>query len=487
MTSNAIRLRILWRLVAGVTVPVIVVLAGLWALGELRVVPGVAALALIVIGTVFVVRLLLSDLMAIGDYVALLAENAEAPRPDPVFSDLWAPLLVSIRRLARSGEAKRQSEALRDETSGLDYLPDPVLMLDSDRRVMRDNAAARDLFGSGLIGRDFAAVLRNPAVLSAVESVTGGDKVIADVEFLFRDPTERNFRARIARVAASDARPVAYVIALHDITAVKRAESMRSDFVTNASHELRTPISVLLGCVQTLQGPARGDPEAQVEFIDMMEGQATRMARLVDDLLSLSRIELYEHVAPSDNVDLPQIVKEVVSALDQKAQGRGIRIEVNFAEDLPNVPGDKDDIYRALQNLLENALKYGAENSTVTTTIEIAAEDQLGQLPRDLRYVAMSVRDQGAGIAPEHLPRLTERFYRVDDDRSRELGGTGLGLAIVKHMVSRHRGVLLIDSVLGEGSVFTIVLPARTETAETVDMRTIDVAAGAGQKNPGSA
>ncbi|NQU70194.1 MAG: PAS domain-containing protein, partial [Rhodospirillales bacterium] len=441
----------------------------------------VAALALIVIGTGLVVRLLLSDLSAIGDYVASLAENHEAPRLDPVFSDMFAPLLLTIRRHARSGAAKRQSESLRDETSGLDYLPDPVLMLDSDRRVMRDNAAARDLFGPGLIGRDFAAVLRNPAVLSALESVTGGDELIVDIEFLFRDPVERQFRARVARVTASDARPVAFVIALQDITAIKRAESMRSDFVTNASHELQTPISVLLGCVQTLQGPARDDPKAQVEFIDMMEGQATRMARLVDDLLSLSRIELYEHVAPLDNVDLRQIVKEVVSALDQKAQDRGIRVELDFADDLSNVPGDKDDIYRTLQNLLENALKYGAENSTVTVAIEFATEDQLAQLPREFRYVAVSVRDQGDGIAPEHLPRLTERFYRVDADRSRKLGGTGLGLAIVKQMVNRHRGVLLIESVMGEGSTFTIVLPARTEPS---DMQISDSAANAGRKVP---
>jgi two-component system phosphate regulon sensor histidine kinase PhoR len=196
-----------------------------------------------------------------------------------------------------------------------------------------------------------------------------------------------------------------------------------------------------------------------------MEGQAERMARLVDDLLSLSRIEMNEHAVPTRPVSLRQIAAQVVNDLQIKAEAQGIRIETEFSADLPDVPGDKDDLYRALQNLVDNALKYAAEDSTVTISARPASEDQLSQLSRNARYVAVSVKDRGEGIAPQHLPRLTERFYRVDTARSRQLGGTGLGLAIVKHVVNRHRGVLLIYSVLGEGSTFTIVLPSLAESA----------------------
>jgi two-component system phosphate regulon sensor histidine kinase PhoR len=338
-------------------------------------------------------------------------------------------------------------------------------MLDANRQVVRDNAAARELLGPSLAGRDLAAVLRNPAILEAVDAVLEGEEAIVDVEFSFQVPVERHFSARIARISDTDQQPVAVVIALHDLTVLKRAEEMRSDFVANASHELRTPISVLLGCIQTLRGSARDDPEAQAEFIGLMEGQAERMARLVDDLLSLSRIEMNEHAVPTRPVSLRQIAAQVVNDLQIKAEAQGIRIETEFSADLPDVPGDKDDLYRALQNLVDNALKYAAEDSTVTISARPASEDQLSQLSRNARYVAVSVKDRGEGIAPQHLPRLTERFYRVDTARSRQLGGTGLGLAIVKHVVNRHRGVLLIYSVLGEGSTFTIVLPSLAESA----------------------
>jgi len=309
-------------------------------------------------------------------------------------------------------------------------------------------------------------VLRNPGILSAVDLLLDGGKDTVDVEFSFRVPVERHFRARLARVAATDVQPIAIVIALYDMTVLRRAEAMRSDFVANASHELRTPISVLLGGIQTLRGSARDDAEAQEKFLALMEEQAERMAHLVDDLLALSRIELNEHAVPAENVDLQQIAAQVIAALQFKAEARGITVQGEFARDLPDVIGDKGDLYRALQNLVDNALKYAEGESTITVSAALARDDQLAQLPRSNRYVALSVTDRGEGIAPEHLPRLTERFYRIDTARSRQLGGTGLGLAIVKHVTARHRGRLLIDSTIGEGSVFTMVLPTRSRPAD---------------------
>jgi two-component system phosphate regulon sensor histidine kinase PhoR len=235
---------------------------------------------------------------------------------------------------------------------------------------------------------------------------------------------------------------------------------MRSDFIANASHELRTPISVLLGCIQTLRGSARDDPEAQAEFFGLMQTQAERMSRLVDDLLSLSRIELNEHTLPSEQVDVPHIVRQVVEALAFNAQARGIRIETDFPGELPTIPGDPDELSQVFQNLIDNAVKYGAEDSIVRITARVARDDIPPSLPGESACLAIAIRDHGEGIPPEHLPRLTERFYRVDTARSRELGGTGLGLAIVKHVVNRHRGALTIDSEPGEGSIFTVFLPA---------------------------
>ena len=465
MLGSAIPLRRLWRPTLAVAGPTLVVLLALWALDDLPGRTAIVAILLAVVGTGFAVRILLSDLAAIGEYATAVTTDTDARRPRLVFGDTLVPLVAGIRRLSRAGIAAGQSRDGASRTSGLDRLPDPVLMLDANRQVVRDNAAARELLGPSLAGRDLAAVLRNPAILEAVDAVLEGEEAIVDVEFSFQVPVERHFSARIARISDTDQQPVAVVIALHDLTVLKRAEEMRSDFVANASHELRTPISVLLGCIQTLRGSARDDPEAQAEFIGLMEGQAERMARLVDDLLSLSRIEMNEHAVPTRPVSLRQIAAQVVNDLQIKAEVQGIRIETEFSADLPDVPGDKDDLYRALQNLVDNALKYAAEDSTVTISARPASEDQLSQLSRNARYVAVSVKDRGEGIAPQHLPRLTERFYRVDTARSRQLGGTGLGLAIVKHVVNRHRGVLLIDSVLGEGSTFTIVLPSLAESA----------------------
>lgn len=467
MKDSSIPLHKLWRPVLSVAAPTIVVILALWLLDILNFRAAIVAIVLAVVGTGFVVRLLLSDIAALRDYAVALSENRDARHPQLVFGDTLIQILAAIRRLSRAGNDKAEIFVNDAKLSGLDHLPDPVLMLDSDRQIVRDNTASRELLGGDLVGRNLAAVLRNPAVLDAVDSLLNGEADTADVEFDFQVPVVRYFNVRLARVAPSENQPIAVVIGLHDITEMKRADQMRSDFVANASHELRTPLSVLLGCIQTLRGSARNDPEAQEEFIGMMEGHAERMARLVDDLLSLSRIEMNEHEVPGDIIEIEEVVTRTIGALAPKAEALGMTLKTDFDETAEKkVQGDEDELHMALQNLIDNALKYGAEGSTVTITTRSATENHLSQLPRDTEYLALSIRDQGEGIAAEHLPRLTERFYRVDSARSRQLGGTGLGLAIVKHVVNRHRGHLHIASVVGEGSVFTIVLPISTHETE---------------------
>jgi two-component system, OmpR family, phosphate regulon sensor histidine kinase PhoR len=237
------------------------------------------------------------------------------------------------------------------------------------------------------------------------------------------------------------------------VTESKRSDQLRADFVANAGHELKTPLATLIGFIETLLGPARDDPAAHERFLGIMNEQARRMARLVDDLLSLSRIELNEHVAPTERVPLEPVIEEVARGLELPAAERGIRVISELPEDLPEVLGDEDELAQVFQNLLINAIKYGRPQTEVKVTGIVGGE-------RAAPQVAIAVSDRGEGIAAEHLPRLTERFYRVDNARSRELGGTGLGLAIVKHIVNRHRGRLEIASTLGEGSTFTVWLRA---------------------------
>jgi two-component system phosphate regulon sensor histidine kinase PhoR len=242
-----------------------------------------------------------------------------------------------------------------------------------------------------------------------------------------------------------------------DLTSARRLENMRADFVANASHELRTPLASLLGFIETLQGPARNDAAARERFLEIMREQGRRMARLVDDLLSLSRIEMRAHVEPSEVVDLGALVAQMVRTLSPLAQEQGVSLDLSLPGGECWVQGDRDELLQLTENLVENAVKYGASGQRV----EVA----LAPRPGDRPHVELSVRDYGPGIPTEHLPRLTERFYRVDVGQSREKGGTGLGLAIVKHIVNRHRGRLDIESEPGRGAVFRVTLPERAPPA----------------------
>ncbi|HEX7968475.1 MAG TPA: ATP-binding protein [Stellaceae bacterium] len=310
-----------------------------------------------------------------------------------------------------------------------------------------------------LVERDLAIAVRHPAVLTAADAVLRGEPSRI-VEFDITAPVERHLSARLAAIRPHTAEGAAAVLTLHDLTAMKRSERLRADFVANASHELRTPLASLTGFIETLRGPAREDGAARDRFLAIMAEQAQRMGRLVDDLLSLSRIEMNEHRPPTERVDIGQVLRTVADTLEQRAAARGMRIVLDLPQGLPPVLGDPDELAQVFQNLLDNAIKY----SRAGTPIEVRAQPSSRFLPGTRpgerpAALAVTVRDHGEGIGREHLPRLTERFYRVDAARSRELGGTGLGLAIVKHIVSHHRGALDIDSEMGEGSIFTVHLP----------------------------
>jgi two-component system phosphate regulon sensor histidine kinase PhoR len=334
----------------------------------------------------------------------------------------------------------------------LAHLPDPLMLLGEGGRVLFANSAMYTVIGVGPENKHISLLLRTPAVLEAIAhtTATGEDST---VEFNMPVPVERHYMAYVRRLSS---RPPVTTLLLHDLTAAKRTEQMRADFVANASHELRTPLAAVSGFIDTLKGHARDDAQARDRFLDIMSVEAGRMRRLIEDLLSLTRIELNEHVRPSGSVSLEAIVREAFAALSPLAQIDGIALELTAAPGLPPVTGDHDELVQLFQNLLHNAIKYGREGGHVWVTLAPAPVSG-GRGAASM--IAAGVRDDGEGIPSDAIPRLTERFYRVDVKRSREKGGTGLGLAIVKHIVNRHQGRMTVDSKAGEGSTFTVLLP----------------------------
>jgi two-component system phosphate regulon sensor histidine kinase PhoR len=343
----------------------------------------------------------------------------------------------------------------------LENLPDPVILLDGARQIVAINRPARDLLGVGTLGRDLALTLRHPDVLAAVETVFSGAPSIVE-EITLPVPVPRTYTLSASGLAdtGEPAAPRALLV-LHDETRAKRAEQSRADFVANASHELRSPLASLIGFIETLRGHASDDPEARKRFLEVMHSEAQRMARIVDDLMSLSRVEINEHVPPRDAVDLADVVAGVADALAVRAERKNMQIVVDSLEALPRVSGDADQLTQVFHNLVDNAVKYGREGTPIRITAQTV--DRLPGV--DVKGVSVAVADQGKGISSIHLPRLTERFYRVDEGRSRGLGGTGLGLAIAKHIVNRHRGRLMIESQEGVGSTVTVLLPEAPDGA----------------------
>ena len=380
-------------------------------------------------------------------------------------------------------EGPTADPALLDQL--FEALADPVLVVAgreaddiSDRRILLANAAARERLRIAREGALLVSALRDPAVLEAIdEALFGGVERSTDYDGV--GAQTRHWRVLTRPLSPVDDRSLALVV-LRDETDVRRMELMRVDFLANASHELRTPLASLSGFIETLKGHARDDPKARDKFLDIMAAQADRMGRLVADLLSLSRIELNEHIPPAGRVDLARAASDVIDAVSVLSAEREVRVVLQAPAAGAPVHGDRDEIVQVVQNLVDNAIKYSAAGGTVEVVVrpnltleQVAAPWSGGsrgegatRLPLvtpdrepGQRYAAVTVRDHGPGMAREHLPRLTERFYRVEGQKSGERLGTGLGLAIVKHIATRHRGGLTVESAPGQGAEFTAYFP----------------------------
>ena len=335
----------------------------------------------------------------------------------------------------------------------LDAIPLASVLIGRGERVLGVNARATALLGPGITGRHFITALRQPAILDAIETSLRDGKVTT-TRYLSREGSQDTaFNATCSPVDTDLVHGV--LVCFEDVTHLEQAGEMRRDFVANVSHELRTPLTALLGFIETLRGPARDDPRARDRFLATMHHEARRMERLVRDLLSLSRVEAQERLRPSDPVDLTRCARAALHALAQVAADAEVTVEADLAEAPVILPGDADQLQQVITNLVENAIKYGGRGKTVRVSVTTTAQDAAVRGPA----AVLLVRDEGPGIDRVHIPRLTERFYRVDSHRSRQMGGTGLGLAIVKHIVNRHRGRLRIESTPGRGSEFRIILP----------------------------
>ena len=326
-------------------------------------------------------------------------------------------------------------------------LPDAAIAVDDTDRVIAENAEAVLLFGVKAVGQPVNHVLRSPAVQQAIATVRERNQA-EEVLHVLRGKVPRSLTIRVARLGETTAGQPLVLLTIRDLTREQQIEKMRADFVANASHELRTPLASLSGFIDTLQGAAKSDPPAQARFLDLMKKQAQRMAGLIDDLLSLSRIEINEHVAPTSLVDLVSLLRQSIELLQDMALKSQCTIKLVSPKSFA-IAGDANELAQVFGNLLENAIKYGGAGKPIDVTLNEADG-----------WAIVAIKDHGPGIASEHVPRLTERFYRVNVQDSRARGGTGLGLAITKHIVNRHRGRLQIESELGRGSVFSVHLPS---------------------------
>jgi len=338
----------------------------------------------------------------------------------------------------------------------VDAMTDPAIVLSREGSVLHSSRAARELFANLRDGQALLQVSRNPDLLAAVEAATAAGSA-RTAQILERIPIERRLSVTISplRQANGAAGEPGLLLVFRDVSEEERLAQMRADFIANASHELRTPLTSLRGFIETLQGQARDDPGARKQFLEIMAVQAGRMTRLLDDLLSLSRLEMRVHVPPRGEVEINGLVREVADLLQPIAQEAGIALTFAPAPMPYRVRGDRDELVQVFQNLIQNAVKYGRRGGRVDVTV---GREPGGRGADD--RVRVDVSDDGPGIAEEHLPRLTERFYRVDVAESRDKGGTGLGLAIVKHVLNRHQGQLRIRSEVGAGSTFTVLLDA---------------------------
>lgn len=403
----------------------------------------------------------LNNLATLTQYVNNLAQDKRVRFPELEVLKNFSGVADALARLQKSWDKQKQEmeTVITEREILVDTLPDILIMTNFDKIIVRTNRAARNIFGQNLAGKHIRSIIPNDKLMMTIDAVIE-EFHGREQEFSLDGNPPRDFQAVVERFPIPSEGGISIIVTLNDITQQKRIQRMRADFVANASHEIRTPLASIIGFIETLRGPAKDDPQAREEFLKVMADQAERMSKLINDLLSLSKIEMNAHNMPVGKVDMLRLVRSEKQQLEWAASQKGINLRIQHADNLPPVMGEEDELAQVVRNLMGNAVKYTHQGTDVTVTIKLTSDFPKEQMMRGLtRALAFSVQDHGDGIPKEHIPRLTERFYRVDSARTRKVGGTGLGLSIVKHVLNRHSGALKIESEPGKGSVFSAYLP----------------------------
>ncbi len=465
MTPGNISFSTLLKALLVASLPAFLILGGFTLLGELDFAYFIVGYSAVILLSMLFVLPLLNNVAALTHYVTDLSQDKRTRAPDLRFLSNFAALSDAFARLQRTWDKQKQEmeTVITEREILVDTLPDILIMTDNDTIIVRTNRAARFIFGQNLAGRKLFEVIPSNKLKQSVNIVIEDFKG-QEVEFSLDEPIAKDFQAVIERFPIPSENGISLVITLTDITQQKRIQRMRADFVANASHEIRTPLASIIGFIETLRGPAKDDEKARDEFLKVMAEQAERMSKLVGDLLSLSKIEMNAHNVPTGKVDIVRMVRSERQHFDWACRQKNVSIKLKLNDNLPPIRGEEDELAQVVRNLLSNAIKYTNADSEVTVTARLTSELPDDPAMRNLsRAMVFAVRDHGEGIPREHIPRLTERFYRVDSARTRTVGGTGLGLAIVKHVLNRHQGVLTIDSDMGKGSTFSVYLPLHEE------------------------
>lgn len=343
----------------------------------------------------------------------------------------------------------------------LDTLPDPIMMIDRSGNILGANLSSRNMFGDKITDKNVENLFASNSFIDAVNRVLKKESESENLIFYVGEPVNQKFYAHIKQLPwQSKGRAVA-VISLYDLTKAMRIEKMQSDFVANASHELRTPLAIISGFIETLLTSAKDDAEAREKFLKIMQDQAGYMSALIENLLSLSKIELSQDEKPSETVNIPQVMEEVKQALSMKAEQREITIRTHIEEGVGDITADRQQVKQIIQNLTDNAIKYGLSKSDVTIRAKVVDKIPASKSMSvaEGKAVAIAINNKGPKISPENLARLTERFYRMQEHKDLNIKGTGLGLSIAKQIVIRHRGNITVSSTNYNGTTFTVYLP----------------------------
>ncbi len=433
--------------------------------GYLDPVVSLYGIAFIFIISLIFVTPYIANLSGLTNYVKALAHAKKVEPPDLTFLNNVQELTEAVGQLQHSWEERnKQLEIIVAESNILiDILPDILIMLDQDLQIIRTNSTAKTVFGGKHFKNTLDSIMSYSEIQRVANEVMDG-KSGREIIYFLEEPFLRHYIVKIERFPIYSPGSIALIIVMHDITEQRNTEQMLSDFVANASHEIRTPLTSLMGFIETLQNSAKNDENARTKFLQIMKGQSDRMSQLVNGLLSLSQIEKNIRSHPTSKANISYILEEAKLHLELAAKEKNIKILIDINDDIPDVIGDSNELIQVFENLISNAVRYGFKNSDVCIVVRATSNVfPKEEIIRNLEKVlSISVVNKGETIEAEYLPRLTERFYRVDPARSRDVGGMGLGLSIVKYIIDRHRGVLLIDSNKEQTS-FTVYLPVSKE------------------------